>query len=172
MANPTRRPGMLDGSDAIADWPILNALIQPCVQRHGRACTTAAAWASATASAGQVIVADGTPRRPRAWNEVLTVDPGMGIARHVGAGYRAVEVARERGRRDPVLSRTGPCLRSTASRYMSTTWSQSPAVKGSPWTRPPCPPWSAACGSGAIGRRRRIYATASPQASAASKIAH
>ena len=106
VASPNRETeGMLDGSDAIADWPILNALINT-------AC--GATWVSLhhgggvgigySLHAGQVIVADGTPEAAARLERVLTVDPGMGIARHVDAGYpRAVEVARERGVKIPML---------------------------------------------------------------------
>ncbi len=106
VASPNRETeGMLDGSDAIADWPILNALINT-------AC--GATWVSFhhgggvgigySLHAGQVIVADGTPDAAARLERVLTVDPGMGVARHVDAGYpRAVEVARERGVKIPML---------------------------------------------------------------------
>ena len=106
VASPNRETeGMLDGSDAIADWPILNALINT-------AC--GATWVSLhhgggvgigySLHAGQVIVADGTPEAAARLERVLTVDPGMGIARHVDAGYpRAVEVAREQGVKIPML---------------------------------------------------------------------
>ncbi len=106
VASPNRETeGMKDGSDAIADWPILNALINT-------AC--GATWVSFhhgggvgigySLHAGQVIVADGTPEAAARLERVLTADPGMGIIRHVDAGYeRAVEVARERGVKIPML---------------------------------------------------------------------
>ncbi len=106
VASPNRETeGMLDGSDAIADWAILNALINT-------AC--GATWVSFhhgggvgigySLHAGQVIVADGTPEAAQKLERVLTVDPGMGVVRHVDAGYpRAVEVAKERGIKVPML---------------------------------------------------------------------
>jgi urocanate hydratase len=104
VASPYRETeGMLDGSDAIADWPILNALLNT-------AC--GATWVSVhhgggvgigySLHAGQVIVADGTKDAARRLERVLTADPAMGIFRHVDAGYeRAVDVSRERGVRIP-----------------------------------------------------------------------
>ncbi|MCG3129549.1 MAG: Urocanate hydratase [Phycisphaerae bacterium] len=100
VASPNRETeGMKDGSDAIADWPILNALANT-------AC--GATWVSVhhgggvgigySIHAGQVIVADGTPEAARRLQRVLTADPAMGVFRHVDAGYeRAEAVARERG---------------------------------------------------------------------------
>ncbi len=100
VASPYRETeGMKDGSDAIADWPILNALLNT-------AC--GATWVSVhhgggvgigySIHAGQVIVADGTASAAQRLERVLTADPAMGIFRHVDAGYeRAVEVGRERG---------------------------------------------------------------------------
>jgi urocanate hydratase len=89
VASPNRETeGMLDGSDAISDWPILNALINA---------VNGATWVSFhhgggvgigfSQHAGQVIVADGTPEAAKRLERVLTCDPGMGIARHVDAGY-------------------------------------------------------------------------------------
>ncbi|MCC6604155.1 MAG: urocanate hydratase [Anaerolineae bacterium] len=107
VASPNRETeGMKDGSDAIADWPILNALINA---------VSGATWVSYhhgggvgigySLHAGQVIVADGTPEAAARLARVLTVDPGMGVARHVDAGYeRAVEVAKERGVKIPMLN--------------------------------------------------------------------
>jgi len=106
VASPNRETeGMLDGSDAIADWAILNALINTAA---------GATWVSFhhgggvgigySLHAGQVIVADGTEAAARRLERVLTVDPGMGVARHVDAGYeRAIEVARERGVKIPMM---------------------------------------------------------------------
>jgi urocanate hydratase len=106
VASPNRETeGMKDGSDAIADWPILNALINTA---------SGATWVSFhhgggvgigySLHAGQVIVADGTPAAAKRLQRVLTVDPGMGVARHVDAGYeRAVEVAKERGVKIPMM---------------------------------------------------------------------
>lgn len=104
VASPNRETeGMLDGSDAIADWPILNALANT-------AC--GASWVSFhhgggvgigySLHAGMVIVADGTREADRRLERVLTCDPAMGVFRHVDAGYeQAREVARERGVRIP-----------------------------------------------------------------------
>ncbi len=106
VASPNRETeGMLDGSDAIGDWPILNALINTA---------SGATWVSFhhgggvgigySLHAGQVIVADGTPAAAARLERVLTVDPGMGVVRHVDAGYeRAVEVAKERGVKIPMM---------------------------------------------------------------------
>jgi urocanate hydratase len=106
VASPNRETeGMLDGSDAIADWPVLNALINA---------VSGATWVSYhhgggvgigySLHAGQVTVADGTAAAAARLERVLTVDPGMGVARHVDAGYeRAKEVARERGVQIPML---------------------------------------------------------------------
>ena len=105
VASPNRETeGMIDGSDAIADWPILNALINT-------AC--GASWVSVhhgggvgigySIHAGMVVVADGSERAARRLERVLTSDPGMGVIRHVDAGYpKAVEVARERGVQVPM----------------------------------------------------------------------
>ena len=106
VASPNRETeAMKDGSDAIGDWPILNALINT-------AC--GATWVSFhhgggvgigySLHAGQVIVADGTPEAAVRLERVLTADPGMGVARHVDAGYeRAVDVAKERGVKIPMM---------------------------------------------------------------------
>ncbi len=104
VASPYRETeAMKDGSDAIADWPILNALLNT-------AC--GATWVSVhhgggvgigySLHAGQVIVADGTKEAARRLERVLTADPAMGIFRHVDAGYeRAIEVSQERSVRIP-----------------------------------------------------------------------
>jgi len=104
VASPYRETeGMKDGSDAIADWPILNALLNA---------VAGATWVSVhhgggvgigkSLHAGMVIVADGTAAADRRLERVLTVDPGLGVARHVDAGYeKALRVARERGVRIP-----------------------------------------------------------------------
>src|SRR5262249_30755252 len=95
---------MLDGSDAIADWPLLNALVNTA---------SGATWVSIhhgggvgmgrSIHAGQVTVADGTPLAAAKLERVLTNDPGTGVLRHVGAGYeRAGEVAEQRGLRTPM----------------------------------------------------------------------
>ncbi|MFL6001275.1 MAG: urocanate hydratase [Nocardioides sp.] len=105
VASPYRvTEGLLDGSDAIADWALLNALVNTA---------SGASWVSIhhgggvgmgrSIHAGQVCVADGTDLAVRKIERVLTNDPGMGVIRHVDAGYeRAVEVANERGVRIPV----------------------------------------------------------------------
>ncbi|WP_344147881.1 urocanate hydratase [Nocardioides koreensis] len=105
VASPYRETeGMLDGSDAIADWAILNALVNTA---------SGASWVSfhhgggvgmgRSLHAGQVCVADGTDLAAQKIERVLTNDPGMGVIRHVDAGYdRAVEVAAERGVRIPM----------------------------------------------------------------------
>jgi urocanate hydratase len=106
VASPYRETeAMADGSDAIADWPLLNALLNTA---------SGATWVSIhhgggvgigrSIHAGQVVVADGTPLAAEKIERVLTNDPGTGVMRHVDAGYeRAVEVARERGLRIPML---------------------------------------------------------------------
>src|SRR5262250_1640892 len=105
VASPYRETeGMADGSDAIADWPILNALVNTA---------SGATWVSVhhgggvgigrSIHAGQVCVADGTPLGGAKLERVLTNDPGMGVLRHADAGYDAAsEVARERGVRIPM----------------------------------------------------------------------
>jgi urocanate hydratase len=107
VASPNRETeNMRDGSDAIGDWPILNALINTAA---------GATWVSFhhgggvgigySLHAGQVIVADGTPAAAARLERVLTVDPGMGVVRHVDAGYeRAVTVAKERGVKIPSVT--------------------------------------------------------------------
>ncbi|MGW5723262.1 urocanate hydratase [Amycolatopsis sp. NPDC003865] len=108
VASPYRETeGMADGSDAIADWPLLNALVNT---------SSGASWVSIhhgggvgmgrSIHAGQVSVADGTELAARKLERVLTNDPGMGVIRHVDAGYdRANEVAGERGVRVPMRER-------------------------------------------------------------------
>ena len=105
VASPYRETeAMLDGSDAIADWALLNALVNTA---------SGASWVSIhhgggvgmgrSIHAGQVCVADGTDLAAQKIERVLTNDPGMGVIRHVDAGYeRAVEVAAERGVRIPM----------------------------------------------------------------------
>jgi urocanate hydratase len=105
VASPYRETeGMIDGSDAIADWPILNALLNTAAGAH---------WVSVhhgggvgigySIHAGMVVVADGTDDAAGRLERVLTTDPGTGVARHVDAGYgRAVDVARERGVKIPM----------------------------------------------------------------------
>jgi urocanate hydratase len=106
VASPNRETeGMRDGSDAVADWPILNALLNA---------VSGATWVSVhhgggvgmgySIHAGMVVVADGTPEAAARLERVLTTDPGTGVMRHADAGYsRALEVARERGVKVPML---------------------------------------------------------------------
>ncbi len=106
VASPNRETeGMRDGTDAVSDWPILNALINA---------VGGATWISFhhgggtgigfSQHAGMVIVADGTPEATKRLERVLTTDPGMGIVRHADAGYpEALTAARERGVRIPMI---------------------------------------------------------------------
>ncbi len=106
VASPNRETeGMLDGTDAVSDWAILNALINA---------VGGATWVSFhhgggvgigySQHAGQVIVADGTPEAARRLERVLTTDPGLGIVRHADAGYpEAILAARQHGIKMPML---------------------------------------------------------------------
>ncbi len=106
VASPNRETeGMLDGTDAVSDWPILNALINA---------VGGATWVSFhhgggvgigySQHAGQVIVADGTPEAAKRLERVLTTDPGMGIVRHADAGYpAAIAAAKRHGIKIPLL---------------------------------------------------------------------
>ena len=106
VASPNRETeAMKDGTDAVSDWPILNALINA---------VGGATWVSFhhgggvgigfSQHAGQVIVVDGTVAAERRLERVLTTDPGMGVIRHADAGYEeAIEVAREHGIKIPML---------------------------------------------------------------------
>ena len=120
VASPYRETeGMVDGSDAIADWPLLNALT---------ATASGATWVSLhhgggvgigrSIHSGQVSVADGTALAAEKLQRLLTNDPGMGVIRHVDAGYqRAVDVAAERGVRipmNPVVRDGGASARAAA----------------------------------------------------------
>ncbi|MFC4077814.1 urocanate hydratase [Salinithrix halophila] len=108
VASPNRETeGMKDGSDAVADWPILNALINA---------VGGASWVSVhhgggvgmgySLHAGMVIVADGTEAAARRLERVLTTDPGMGVARHADAGYDlAIRTAHEKGVQIPMLKK-------------------------------------------------------------------
>jgi urocanate hydratase len=110
VASPNRETeGMKDGSDAIADWPLLNALLNA---------VSGATWVSIhhgggvgigySIHAGQVIVADGTEEAGRRLQRVLTNDPGIGIARHVDAGYdEAAAFAHRKGVRIPMQESGG-----------------------------------------------------------------
>jgi urocanate hydratase len=105
VASPNRETeAMKDGSDAIADWVYLNAMIN---------CVGGATWVSLhhgggvgigySLHAGQVIVADGTPEAAKRIERVLTTDPGMGVVRHVDAGYdKAIDFAKENGVKIPM----------------------------------------------------------------------
>lgn len=109
VASPYRETeAMKDGTDAVADWPILNALLNTA---------SGASWVSFhhgggvgigySLHAGQVSVADGTAEAAKRLNRVLTNDPGIGVARHVDAGYEEAEsTAREKGINIPMLART------------------------------------------------------------------
>ena len=106
VASPNRETeGMLDGTDAVSDWAILNALINA---------VGGATWVSFhhgggvgigfSQHAGQVIVADGTPEAAQRLERVLTTDPGMGIVRHADAGYPiAIQAAKRHGIKMPML---------------------------------------------------------------------
>ncbi len=106
VASPNRETeGMMDGSDAIADWPILNSLLNA---------VCGASWVSVhhgggvgiglSIHAGMVIVADGGEGTARRLERVLTVDPGLGVARHADAGYPdAIRCAKEKGIKIPML---------------------------------------------------------------------
>ncbi len=106
VASPRRETeGMRDGSDAIADWPLLNALINA---------VGGATWVSIhhgggvgigySIHAGQVIVADGSPEAAKRLERVLTTDPGTGVIRHADAGYEeAIEFAQKNGIRIPMM---------------------------------------------------------------------
>ena len=113
VASPNRETeAMRDGTDAVSDWPILNALINA---------VGGATWVSFhhgggvgigySQHAGQVIVADGTPEAARRLERVLTTDPGMGVVRHADAGYpEAIAAAHRHGIKMPMLGalRTAP----------------------------------------------------------------
>ena len=106
VASPNRETeAMKDGSDAVADWPILNALINA---------VGGASWVSVhhgggvgmgySLHAGMVIVADGTKEAEKRLERVLTTDPGMGVVRHADAGYElAIQTAKEKGIKIPML---------------------------------------------------------------------
>ncbi len=110
VASPYRETeAMRDGTDAVADWPILNALVNTAAGAH---------WVSVhhgggvgignSIHAGMVVVADGSAEAEQRLERVLTSDPGMGVVRHADAGYEeAVEAAREGGVRIPMLEDCG-----------------------------------------------------------------
>jgi urocanate hydratase len=105
VASPYRETeGMRDGSDAVADWPILNALVNA---------SAGATWVSVhhgggvgigySIHAGQVVIADGTPLGDEKLERVLTTDPGTGIMRHADAGYpEAITAAKRHGLKIPM----------------------------------------------------------------------
>jgi urocanate hydratase len=105
VASPYRETeGMVDGSDAIADWPVLNALLNTSAGAH---------WVSVhhgggvgiglSLHAGMVVVANGSEDAGGRLERVLETDPGLGVVRHADAGYgRAIDVARERAIRLPM----------------------------------------------------------------------
>jgi urocanate hydratase len=107
VASPNRETeAMKDGSDAIGDWPILNALVNTAA---------GASWVSVhhgggvgigySIHAGMVVVADGSEEARQRLERVLTTDPGTGVMRHVDAGYgEAIETAREQGIQIPMLN--------------------------------------------------------------------
>ena len=109
VASPYRETeGMLDGSDAVADWPLLNALVNTAA---------GASWVSIhngggvgigySHHAGMVVVADGSDLAVRRLERVLTTDPGMGVLRHVDAGYEhAIQFAEQTGIRVPMRERS------------------------------------------------------------------
>jgi len=106
VASPYRETeGMRDGSDAVADWPILNALLNT---------SAGATWVSVhhgggvgigySIHAGQVVLADGTDLAAQKLERVLTTDPGSGVMRHADAGYpEAIAAARRHGLKIPML---------------------------------------------------------------------
>ena len=109
VASPNRETeGMLDGTDAVSDWAILNALINA---------VGGATWVSFhhgggvgigySQHAGQVIVADGSPEAAARLQRVLTTDPGMGVVRHADAGYpQAIAAAKRHGIKMPMLGKS------------------------------------------------------------------
>jgi urocanate hydratase len=111
VASPNRETeSMRDGSDAIADWPVLNALLNA---------VSGASWVSVhhgggvgiglSLHAGMVVVADGTPMMGRRLERVLTVDPGLGVARHADAGYPdAIACAKKNGIKIPMMKDPRP----------------------------------------------------------------
>ncbi|NMB61931.1 MAG: urocanate hydratase [Chloroflexi bacterium] len=106
VASPNRETeGMKDGTDAVSDWPILNALINA---------VNGATWVSFhhgggvgigySQHAGMVVVADGTPAAAERLKRVLTTDPGMGVIRHADAGYEiAIDTAKKKGIKIPMM---------------------------------------------------------------------
>jgi urocanate hydratase len=111
VASPNRETeGMRDGSDAIADWPVLNALLNT---------SSGATWVSVhhgggvgigySLHAGMVVVADGTREADEKLQRVLTCDPGLGVVRHADAGYEeAIETARHAALDMPMMNTNSP----------------------------------------------------------------
>ena len=107
VASPNRETeGMRDGSDAVSDWPLLNALLN---------CASGATWVSLhhgggvgmgfSQHSGMVICCDGTAEAAKRIERVLTNDPGTGVMRHADAGYDiAIECAREQGLKLPMIN--------------------------------------------------------------------
>ena len=142
VASPNRETeAMRDGSDAIADWPLLNALVNTA---------SGATWVSIhhgggvgigySQHAGMVIVADGTPLAAQKLERVLTTDPGMGVVRHVDAGYeRAIEVADERGVRIPMREDADAGLQRLGPRSSAAVPARRPRPRRAPRCGPPSP---------------------------------
>ncbi len=106
VASPNRETeGMRDGSDAIADWPLLNALVNASAGADLIAIHNGGGVGIGYSThAGLLVVADGTKEAAEKIERVLTADPGMGVARHADAGYpEAVEVAKRKGLKMPML---------------------------------------------------------------------
>ena len=110
VASPNRETeSMRDGSDAVGDWAVLNALINTAAGgswisfHHG-----GGVGMGYSLHAGMVIVADGSEKAERRLERVLTTDPGMGVVRHADAGYeKAIEVAKEKGIQIPTITNKG-----------------------------------------------------------------
>ncbi|EWJ58817.1 urocanate hydratase [Staphylococcus aureus] len=110
VASPNRETeSMKDGSDAVGDWAVLNALINTAAGgswisfHHG-----GGVGMGYSLHAGMVVVADGSERAERRLERVLTTDPGMGVARHVDAGYDiAIQTAKEKGIHIPMIDKSG-----------------------------------------------------------------
>src|SRR5690606_20014559 len=175
VASPYRETeAMIDGSDAIADWPLLNALVNA---------SSGASWVSIhhgggvgigrSIHAGQVTVADGTALAAEKLARVLTNDPGLGVLRHVDAGYEeASEVAEERGVRGRMREgragragrfRPGPGVRRPVAAVLSERgrcrWMRSGRAPGTGRRHPVAAtsPWWG-CRAGAPRSRRRTPA--------------
>ena len=157
VASPNRETeAMADGSDAVADWPLLNALVNTAA---------GATWVSIhhgggvgigySQHAGMVCLADGTELAARKLERVLTTDPGMGVVRHVDAGYeRAIDVARERGIRIPMRDdRLTP--RPTPGLAPAAAAGGASSSTGSASSRSPAPTTGRPAGTRAARRSRR-----------------